>query len=99
MPLLKELHEWTVVEMSKGNGELHVNPVVIVEHLVQERVKNKRQKTRFSWETDTPEGYRELHKGKDRLMRIIGNKQIAISIGALLWNETPEDALRRLAEE
>lgn len=98
MPLLEELHEWTTAEMAKGNGKLHVNPVVIVEHLVAERIKNTKEKTRFAWETDTSDGYKDLHKGKDRLMRIIGNKQVAISVAAMLWNETSEDAIKRLAE-
>lgn len=98
MPLLRELHEWVNVEMAKGHGDLHVNPVVIVEHLVQERIKNAREKTRFAWETDTPDGYRELHEGKDRLMTIIGNKQVAISVAAKLWLKADESLLRELAE-
>ncbi len=98
MPLLREIHEWATREMEKGNGDLHTNPIVIVEHLVQERIKNVRQKTRFMWETGTPEGYTELNQGKDRLMQIIGNKVVAVSIGAILWKQAPEAILRRLAE-
>jgi len=81
-----------------GHGDEKVH-VVFVDREAKERVKNDKQKTRFQWETDFPGGYAELNKGKDRLMRIIGNKQVAITVAGILWNETPEDALRRLAEQ
>jgi hypothetical protein len=85
-------------KQGRGKEKVHV---VFVEEEAKARVENlgEKPKTRFQWETDFPDGYSELNKGKDRLMRIIGNKQVAITIAAMLWNETPEDALRRLAEQ
>lgn len=94
--------EWRRLKFlaEKGRGQEKVH-VVFVEEEAKARVENlgEKPKTRFQWETDFPDGYSELNKGKDRLMRIIGNKQVAITVAAMLWNEAPEDALRRLAEQ
>lgn len=81
----------------RGQEKIHV---VFVEEEAKARVENlgEKPKTRFQWETDFKDGYSELNKGKDRLMRIIGNKQVAITIAAMLWNDSSEHAIRRLAE-
>lgn len=82
-----------------GHGEEKVH-VVFVEREAKERAKNDgpKPKTRFQWETDFAGGYSELNEGKDRLMRVIGNKQVAISVAAKLWLRADESLLRELAE-
>lgn len=77
MPLLRELADWVGVEMGKGKGDLHVNPVVIIEDLVRERVANKpdrqgRQKTRVVFVTD-PVSFGEWHKQRDRYVGLCGH--------------------------
>lgn len=84
-------------EHGHGDEKLHI---VFVEREAKERAKNDgpKPKTRFQWETDTAEGYGELNAGKDRLMQIVGNKQVAISVAAKLWLKADESLLRELAE-
>lgn len=84
----------------RGHGDEKVH-VVFVERDAKERADNDgpKPKTRFQWETDTAEGYGDLNAGKDRLIRLIGNKQVAITIAAKLWNGTPDMVLRALSED
>jgi len=86
-----------LVRNGRGEEKAHV---VLIEEEARKRKENTgpKPKTRFQWDTDYPEGYSELNAGKDRLMQIIGNKQVAISIAAKLWLETDESVLRELAE-
>lgn len=86
-----------LVKNGRGQEKCHV---VLIEEEARKRKENAgpKPKTRFQWETDFADGYSELNKGKDRLMRMIPNKQVAITVAGILWNETPEDAVRRLAE-
>jgi len=77
MPLLEELADWVGVEMAKGKGKCHVNPVVIIEDLVRENIANKpdrqgKQKTRVVFVVD-PITFGEFHKQKDRYVGICGN--------------------------
>ncbi len=88
-------------EHGRGDEKVHV---VFVEEEAKERIKNEQKgvakpKTRFQWETDTAEGYSELNAGKDRLIRVLVNKQIAISIAARLWLDVEESTLRQMAED
>jgi hypothetical protein len=85
-----------------GHGDEKVH-VVFVEREAQERIKNeakgfKLPKTRFQWETDIAEGYAELNKGKDRLIRLVVNKQVAVSIAAKLWLLPSDKAIMALVE-
>lgn len=94
--------EWArlqfLMEHGRGDEKCHV---VLIEEEARKRKENDgpNPKTRFQWETDTAEGYGEFNAGKDRLLRLIGNKQIAISIAAKLWTNVPEILLQALAED
>jgi hypothetical protein len=97
--------EWRRLKFlaEKGRGDEKVH-VAFVEEEAQKRIANapegeKPPKTRFQWETDFADGYSELNAGKDRLIRLIGNKQVAITIAAKLWNNTPDMVLRALSED
>jgi hypothetical protein len=82
----------------RGNEKCHV---VLIEEEAKARAENAgpKPKTRFQWETDTAAGYAELNRGKDRIMRVIENKMVAISVAAYIWNKVSEDKLRQLAED
>lgn len=94
--------EWArlqfLMEHGRGDEKCHV---VMIEEEARKRKENDgpNPKTRFQWETDTAEGYGDLNAGKDRLIRLIGNKQVAITIAAKLWNNTPDMVLRALSED
>lgn len=88
--------QWLI---SKGRGEEKAH-VVLIEEEARKRKENAgpKPKTRFVWDTDFPGGYSELNGGKDRLMRVLVNKQIAVTVAAFLWNDVSEEMLKKLAE-
>src|SRR5271154_6623576 len=88
--------QWLI---SKGRGEEKAH-VILIEEEARKRKENAgpQPKTRFVWDTDFAGGYSELNVGKDRLMKVLVNKQVAVTIAAFLWNNVSEEKLRELAE-
>jgi hypothetical protein len=80
-----------------GNETIHI---VYVEREAKARAENAgpKPKTRFIFEVDSPEAYAELNREKDRWLRVIVNKQVAISLLIAAWAKPSDDELRRAAE-
>jgi hypothetical protein len=80
-----------------GNETIHI---VYVEREAKARAENAgpKPKTRFIFEVDSPEAYAELNRQKDRWLRVIVNKQVAISLLIDAWAKPSDEELRRMTE-
>jgi hypothetical protein len=83
---------------NKGRGEEKCH-VILIEQEARERIANAgpKPKTRFTFETDSPEMYSRLNLLKDRWLAT-ANKSVALSVMASLWDHN-EDEIRRMCED
>lgn len=88
-------------EHGRGDEKVHV---VFIEEEARERIKNEQKgivkpKTKFVFETDDPEMYRRFNAEKDRWIRQIVNKSMAIDLLCCAWENYTNDAIQALVEE
>jgi hypothetical protein len=81
----------------------HVYHIIDVTDEQEKRVKNDgpQPKTRFQIELEDAELYRQWNMQKDRILKRVGNKAIALSLMHRAWSEALSDAEidRIVAEE
>jgi hypothetical protein len=86
----------------KGRGREKVH-VVLVEEEQKKRIENTgpEPRTRVQFETDSPELYARFAKEKDRIIKRVGNKSIALDLMCRSWSEALSDSEidRILAQE
>lgn len=100
MPTLKDEYARMQFLMSKGHGDERCTPVVLVEQEAKQRIANNgdKPKTRFTFETDSPQAYSDLNAEKDRYLRVIENKVVAIQIFISALRAYDDEQLREMAE-
>ena len=92
MPNVESAIEFLQFLRKHGRGKELVH-VVMVEEEQQKRVKNPAASTRFVLVCDTPEAYSELHAEKDRIIKRVKNKSVAISLMIRAWREGLSDVV------
>lgn len=90
-----------VEELKQGLANGTVRPdeklhIVFVEREQKRRIKNVEGSTRFVLVCDTPEAYSELHAERDRIIRKVGNKAIAIDFMTKAWKALTDQMLDRM---
>lgn len=84
--------------VESGKGEEHCLPPVLPKAEAAARVKNEKKLTQFRMETGSDKIYSRLNAAKDRAIRIIENKTVALEILTELWERPTENELRALAD-
>jgi hypothetical protein len=79
---------------SKGRGHEKAH-VILIEEEAKKRQENTgdNPKTRFQLETDDPEMYSRFALQKDRWLRLIPNKSVAIDMMCRMWEEPKDDVI------
>lgn len=101
MPSVKEEYERLKWLMNSGKENDRCTPVVLVKQAAKERIANKgpKPKTKFIFETNSPEAYSEFNREKDRVLETCGNKAVAVTLLIRAWEElTPEKIAAQMAE-
>jgi len=88
-------------EHGRGDEKVHI---VFIDEEARERIKNEakgiiKPKTKFVFETDDADMYRRFNAEKDRWIRLIVNKSMAIALLCEAWENYTDDAIRSLVEE
>ena len=91
MPDIDAAIERLIYERAKGHGREKIH-VVFVEREQERRIMNPRRSTRFTLVCDTPEAYSELHAERDRIIKRVKNKSVAISLMIRAWRDALSDA-------
>jgi hypothetical protein len=81
MPTVKQVRDWAIAEVGKGNGELHMPQPVIMEREEAKRKRNApddrgKRKTRIVWEAGDPDVYALFHSERSRYMAVAGNNPV-----------------------
>ena len=86
-----------LAEHKRGAEKIHV---VFLEQEARERIANAgpKPKTKFVFETDSPEAYSQLNFEKDRWIKAVGNKSVAVTLLIMAWQKYTDDDLRLAAE-
>lgn len=87
-----------VEELRSGLANGTVRPdeklhIVFVEREQRKRIANAGEpqpKTKFVMDTDDPLFYSDFHVEKDRIIRHVGNKTVALSLMLRAWQELTE---------
>lgn len=94
-----------LLELQQGlsNGTVHPDEaihIVFVEREQKKRISNPEGSTRFVLVCDTPEAYSALHAERDRIMKKVVNKSVAIDLMTRAWRDGLSDVIldRILAE-
>jgi hypothetical protein len=98
VPIVKVELERLQKLVANGKGEEHCTPCVIPGDESAKRVQNKTEKSRFIFETDSPHAYSQLNAAKDRVIRVIENKTVAVAVLAHLWTRPSDEELLELAK-
>jgi hypothetical protein len=100
MPTIQNEFERLKRLMEKGRGEERCTPIIIPADESKARVENAgpKPKTRFIFETDSPRFYSEFNAAKDRIIRVIENKTVAMECLIKLWTQPTDEQLREMAE-
>jgi hypothetical protein len=100
MPTKRALLERLTYEVKeKGEGENHCF-YQDMKKLQAERVKNNARVTRFVLGTEDPDLCAEFHRERDRIMRRVHNKAVAMDLMLRMWRGLSDAMIDRiLAEE
>lgn len=82
----------------KGHGEEKVH-VVFIEREAAERIANEakgvqKPKTRFVFETDDAGMYSRFNAQKDRWLRLIPNKSVAVDMMCRIWEQCSDEQVQ-----
>lgn len=92
MPSLEEVFEKVKFLMAKGDKSRKCH-FGLVDVEAKERRENPKGKTRFIMETDDPLMYAAFNEQKDRYLRLIPNKSVALSILHERWSEPTDEEI------
>jgi hypothetical protein len=87
--------KYEVNELGEGDDPCHI--VDIKKEQAKRNTNDGPQpKTKFGFETDSPEAYRELNKCKDFVIKTVGNKSVAITLLIWAWRQLDESTIHKL---
>jgi|SRR6516164_832536 len=93
MPNIDAAIEYLIHQRKQAGHGREMVHLVMVEREQEKRIKNPQASTRFVMVCDTPEAYSELHAEKDRIIKRVKNKSVAISLMIRAWREGLSDVV------
>ena len=91
-----EYLDWAIREGKlRPDSPIHI---VDIEAEQKKRTKNDgpQPKTKFAIETDAPEVYARMNREKDRIIKRVGNKAVAVDLLARAWETLSDQIIDRI---
>jgi len=97
MPSKRAAIDWLKFECDNGRGDEPCH-VIDIKKEQKARINNDgpQPKTKFAIETDSPDVYSRMNREKDRVIKRVGNKAVAVDLLARAWETLTDQVLDRI---